>query len=280
MIIDTHLHIVDQQALAYPWLAGAGALNRNALYEDYAREARRLGIEAVLHMEVDVAEEDIEKESDYVASVAARDGSLLVGAIAACRPEHADFAAYLDRALQNPVIKGFRRVLHVMPDELSEGAIFRDNISRLKGTGLTFDLVVKPHQLKKAAALADLNPDIQFILDHCGVPDIKGGGYDLWRTEMTEVAKRPNITGKLSGIVAYTDTETWTLDDIRPYAEHTIRSFGFDRMVWGSDWPVCTLAGTLSTWVAATHALLEGVSAEDKAKLLSGNARRIWRLGA
>ncbi|MBB1250039.1 amidohydrolase family protein [Rhizobium sp. G21] len=280
MIIDTHLHIVDQQALTYPWLAEAGPLNRNALYEDYAREARRLGIEAVLHMEVDVAEEDIEKESDYVASMAARDGSLLVGAIAACRPESADFAAYFDRARQNPVIKGFRRVLHVMPDELSEGAVFRDNISRLKGTGLTFDLVVKPHQLKKAAALADLNPDVQFILDHCGVPDIKGGGYDLWRNEMTEVAKRPNITGKLSGIVAYTDTETWTLDDIRPYAEHTIGSFGFDRMVWGSDWPVCTLAGTLSTWVAATHALLEGVSAEDKAKLLSGNARRIWRLGA
>ncbi len=98
MIIDTHLHIVDQQALTYPWLAEAGPLNRNALYDDYAREARRLGIEAVLHMEVDVAEEDIEKESDYVASVAARDGSLLVGAIAACRPEHADFAAYLDRA--------------------------------------------------------------------------------------------------------------------------------------------------------------------------------------
>jgi predicted TIM-barrel fold metal-dependent hydrolase len=280
MIIDTHLHIVDQQALTYPWLAEAGPLNRNALYEDYAREARRLGIEAVLHMEVDVAESDIEKESDYVASVAARDGSLLVGAIAACRPEHADFAAYLDRARQNPVIKGFRRVLHVMPDELSEGAVFRANISRLKGTGLTFDLVVKPHQLKRAAALVDLNPDVQFILDHCGVPDIKGGGYDLWRTELTEIAKRPNITGKLSGIVAYTDTETWTLDDIRPYAEHTIGSFGFDRMVWGSDWPVCTLAGTLSTWVAATHALLEGVSAEDKAKLLSGNARRIWRLGA
>lgn len=280
MIIDTHLHIVDQQALTYPWLAEAGPLNRNALYDDYAREARRLGIEAVLHMEVDVAEEDIEKESDYVASVAARDGSLLVGAIAACRPEHADFAAYLDRVRQNPVIKGFRRVLHVMPDELSEGAMFRDNISRLNGTGLTFDLVVKPHQLRKAATLADLNPNVQFILDHCGVPDIKGGGYDLWRAEITEIAKRPNITGKLSGIVAYTDTETWTLDDIRPYAEHTMGSFGFDRMVWGSDWPVCTLAGTLSTWVAATHALLEGVSPEDKAKLLSGNARRIWRLGA
>ena len=83
MIIDTHLHIVDQSALSYPWLAGAGALNRDALYEEYAREARRLGISAALHMEVDVAESDIEPETDYVDGVAARAGSLLVGAIAA-----------------------------------------------------------------------------------------------------------------------------------------------------------------------------------------------------
>jgi predicted TIM-barrel fold metal-dependent hydrolase len=116
------------------------------------------------------------------------------------------------------------------------------------------------------------------VLDHCGVPDIKGGALDPWRTNMTEIAKRPNIVGKLSGIVAYTDTDTWTVDTIRPYAEHTIASFGFDRMVWGSDWPVCTLAGTLSTWVGATQALLEGCSADEKSALLSRNAIKLWNL--
>src|SRR6218665_3169680 len=97
MIVDTHLHIVNQTALSYPWLAGAGALNRNSLYEDYAAEAKKLGIAAALHMEVDVADADIDKETDYVDGIAARPGSMLAGAIAACRPEDAGFAEYLER---------------------------------------------------------------------------------------------------------------------------------------------------------------------------------------
>lgn len=278
MIVDTHLHIVDMAALSYPWLGDAGALNRNWSYDDYAREARRLGIAVTLHMEVDVAESDIEKETDYVSKIVARPDSLLVGGIASCRPEDAGFAAYLERTRANPVVKGFRRVLHVMPDELSQSPLFRENLKRLAGTGLTFDLVVFPRQLSRAMELVDLAPDVQFVLDHCGVPDIKGGAYDQWAKDMTEIARRPNVVGKLSGIVAYTDTETWTLDSIRPYAEHTIGAFGFDRMVWGSDWPVCTLGGSLSTWVGATHALLEGASRDEKHALLAGNAIKLWNL--
>ena len=278
MIVDTHLHIVDQAALAYPWLGGAGDLNRNWSYEDYAREARRLGIVATLHMEVDVAEDDIEKETDYVAAIAARPDSLLVGATAACRPEDPGFAAYLERARANPLIKGFRRVLHVMPDDHSASPVFRENIKRLAGSGLTFDLVVLPRQIGRAIELVDLAPDVQFVLDHCGVPDIKGDGYDAWAGGITEIARRPNMIGKFSGIVAYTDPATWSLADLRPYAEHTISSFGFDRMVWGSDWPVCTLGGSLSTWVGATHALLEGVSKDEKHALLAGNAIKLWNL--
>jgi predicted TIM-barrel fold metal-dependent hydrolase len=278
MIIDTHLHIVDQDKLHYPWLGGAGPLNRNFPYDDYAGEAKRLGILAALHMEVDVTEADMEAETRNVLSLAAEEGSLLVGAIANCRPESDGFAAYLERAREQKFIKGFRRILHEMPDNLSESPLFRENIKRLSGTGLTYDIVALPHQLPIVAQLADLAPDVQFVLDHCGVPDIKGEAYDTWANNMTGIAKRPNITGKLSGIVAYTNRESWTLDDIRPYAEHTIGSFGFDRMVWGSDWPVCTLAGTLSTWVAATHALLSGASKEEQQKLLSENAIRLWNL--
>jgi predicted TIM-barrel fold metal-dependent hydrolase len=99
-----------------------------------------------------------------------------------------------------------------------------------------------------------------------------------WRANLSDIARRPNITGKLSGIIAYADPDTWTIETIRPYAEHMIGAFGFARMVWGSDWPVCTLGGSLSTWVAATHALLEGASKEEKHALLAGNAIRLWNL--
>ena len=121
MIIDTHLHLIDLSALRYPWLGGAPALNRDFPHEEYATQARRAGIEAALHMEVDVEPADIEAETSHVKAQSLQAGSLLRGAIAACRPEEGGFAAYLERQLADPFLKGFRRVLHVMPDELSEG---------------------------------------------------------------------------------------------------------------------------------------------------------------
>jgi predicted TIM-barrel fold metal-dependent hydrolase len=277
MIIDTHLHLVYRQRLSYPWLAGVPPLNADFTYETYAREARRLGIAAALHMEVDVAEADIEAETAMVEELAKAPGSLLVGAIAACRPESPGFPAYLEGVRANPFVRGFRRVLHVVPDELSEGALFRENIRRLGGTGLNFDLCVLPHQIEKAIALADLAPDVSFVLDHCGVPDIKSGGYNAWKGPLADIARRPNVTVKLSGLPAY-GAENWTLEDLKPYFDHVVESFGFSRMVWGSDWPVCTLGGGLSTWVGATQALLFGVSLDDRTQLLAGNARRLWKL--
>lgn len=279
MIIDTHLHLIDRSALRYPWLAGVPALDRDFSYDEYAGEARRVGIGRVLHMEVDVEENDIEAEIAYVQKLSAGSDNMIRGAIAACRPEDPGFAAYLERQKSNPFVKGFRRVLHVMPDELSDSALFRGNLKRIGGSGLTFDLCVLPRQLPRAAALADLAPDVQFVLDHCGVPDLKGGGFEPWRAAISEMARRDNVVAKISGVVAYADPETWTVETLRPYVEHTIESFGWDRVVWGSDWPVCTLGGGLSTWVAATHALLSGASVDERTKLLSGNARRIWRLG-
>ncbi|MER8714742.1 amidohydrolase [Mesorhizobium sp. M0228] len=278
MIFDTHLHLIDQSALRYPWLAGVPALNRDFPYDEYAVQARRAGIGAALHMEVDVDPADIEAETGHVKALSQQKGSLLRGAIASCRPEEPGFAAYLETQRADAFVKGFRRVLHVVPDELSEGALFRENIKRLAGSGLTFDLVLLPHQIPKAIALADLAPDVQFVLDHCGVPDIKGGAEHPWREHMAEIARRPNVVGKISGVVAYADAGSWTVDTLRSYVEHTIACFGWERVVWGSDWPVCTLGGGLATWIAATHALLAGTSIDERQKLLSGNAKRLWSL--
>nr|WP_299497761.1 amidohydrolase [uncultured Rhizobium sp.] len=278
MIIDTHLHLIYRDWLRYPWLKDVPALDADFTYERYVREARRLGISAVLHMEVDVDAVDMAAETEMVQSISHKPGNMIRGVIAACRPEDEDFPDYLEQQRANPFVKGFRRVLHVVPDDVSEGALFRENIKRLSGTGLTFDLCMLPHQIDKAKALVDLAPDVTFVLDHCGVPDIKGQGYDTWKQGITQIAERSNVRVKISGIPAYGDLETWTLDDMKPYFDHVIDAFGFNRAVWGSDWPVCTLGGGLSTWVATTQALLSGVSLEDRQALFSDNAKRLWAL--
>jgi predicted TIM-barrel fold metal-dependent hydrolase len=279
-IIDTHLHLVYRDILRYPWIEGAPPLQQEFPIERYRAEASRCGIDAALHMEVDVHEADIEAETRNVKHLAAEPGSLLRGCISACRPENADFPAFLERQLADPFIKGFRRILHQSPDSLSESPTFRANIARLKGGGRPFDLCVLPHQIGHAIALADLAPDVQFVLDHCGVPAVKDRAEHPWREHMAEIAQRPNVVVKISGVVAYADPATWTLQDIRPYVEHSIACFGWDRVVWGSDWPVCTLSASLSTWVAAARALTENCSADERRKLFADNARRVWRLSA
>ena len=164
------------------------------------------------------------------------------------------------------------------PTTSASSDTFRANIRRLAGSGRPFDICVRPDQIGKAIALADLAPDVQFVLDHCGVPAIKARAEHPWRESIAEIARRPNVAVKISGVVAYADEANWTVNDIRPYVEHAIQSFGWNRVAWGSDWPVCTLTASLSTWLAAIQAITLGASPGERERLFSANARRIWRL--
>jgi predicted TIM-barrel fold metal-dependent hydrolase len=278
MILDSHLHLVDRSRLSYPWLANFPTLDRDWTFADYWTSAARLGITEVLHMEVDVADRDIDLETDIIRGLMARPGSPLRGAISAARPETQGFAAWLE-AVDRTIIKGLRRVLHVVPDDLSRQGLFRENLRRLGPAGLPFDICVLQRQLPIAIELVDACPDTVFILDHCGVPDIAGEGLASSSKDMARLAQRPNISVKVSGITAYARPD-WSLDTLKPYVETVIALFGWDRVVWGSDSPVCTLHSSLDQWVGTTHALLAGASADEREKLLRGNARRIWNIAA
>jgi predicted TIM-barrel fold metal-dependent hydrolase len=276
MIIDTHLHLVDRTRLSYPWLSSAPALDRDWTIEDYETTARRIGITAALHMEVDVAASDIDRETAWIRDLMQRPGSLIRGCISAARPESAEFPAWLDR-LDRSVVRGIRRVLHVVPDEVSQSATFRDGVRRLGAAGLPFDICMLARQLPLAADLIDSAPDTTFILDHCGVPDIAGQDFSSWSTIVRNLAQRPNLNAKISGITAYTGG-SWTQETLRPYFHHIIDCFGWSRVVWGSDSPVCTLHSSLSEWVATSQALVADASNEERAALFHANATRIWKL--
>jgi predicted TIM-barrel fold metal-dependent hydrolase len=224
-------------------------------------------------MEVDVAEADQMRETDFVTSL----GGSVVAAIASCRPEGKDFPAKLEQLAANPKVKGLRRILHTSPDELSQAPIFTENLKRIAAHRLSFDICVLARQLPLALRIARACPDVQFILDHCGVPSVKDHALDPWRADIKALAAEPNVAAKVSGVVAYADPN-WGVDDLRPFVVHVIESFGWDRVVWGSDWPVCTLTADLGRWVAATRNIIAGESESQQAKLLNGNARRIYRL--
>jgi predicted TIM-barrel fold metal-dependent hydrolase len=272
-IIDTHLHLVHLDRFSYPWLGDVPALNRDFTLETYRPQAEAAGIAQSIHMEVDVAAADQMRETEFVTAL----GGSVVAAISSCRPENKDFAAQIERLAANPKVKGLRRILHTSPDELSQAPLFTENLKRLAAHRLSFDLCVQARQLPLALRIARACPDVQFILDHCGVPAVKERVLDPWRADIKALAAEPNVACKVSGVDAYADGN-WTADDLRPYVAHVIESFGWDRVVWGSDWPVCTLTAELGRWVAATRRLIAGESESNQAKLLNGNARRIYRL--
>lgn len=274
-IIDTHLHLIYPDRLSYPWLSTKPTLNKPWSVESYWNEANALGIEVALHMEVDVAEDDIEDETRFVLGLPG-----IVGAIAACRPEREDFPAQLERllALGSGRIRGLRRILHEVPDEVSQPSLFSDNLKRLAEHGLTFDLCLRADQLHLGVDLARRVPEVTFILDHCGNPDINGIGLDPWRESLGAVAALPNVNCKVSGIVNHCDPD-WTTETLRPYVEHVIETFGWDRVVWGSDHPVVTKTGSLTSWVNATAEIVAAESYANQEKLFFRNAERIYRLG-
>lgn len=282
-VIDTHVHLWDPAARSYPWLSTPGLelLNRPYLLSHYQSASTDLELAGGVFVECDPAPEHALDEARFALELASRPGSPLLGMVARVSPESADFAAELSALLALPgaprFLKGARRVLHTQPDKLSRSPLFRENVRALGRAGLSFDLCVLARQLPVALELAAACPDVSFVLDHCGVPDVKGRALDPWRADLAALARLPNVACKISGLVAYAAPD-WTEADLRPFVEHAITSFGWDRVLFGGDWPVCLLGAPLARWHSALASLLTSASFDERDRLFESNARRIYRL--
>jgi predicted TIM-barrel fold metal-dependent hydrolase len=276
-LVDTHQHLWDLSRFRYSWCSGIPALNRSFLFRDYSSAAAKLKIGRSVFVECDVDEPHALDEARMIQALS-EDHPSIAGIVAGCRPEKEGFAAHLKELARLPRIRGVRRVLHTQPDGLSGTAQFADSLRLLPEFGLSFDICVLARQLPQALSLVRRCPEVSFILDHCGVPDVRGGGLDPWRSNIEDLADCPNAACKISGLVAYADPATWTAETLRPWVDHVLEKFGWDRVVWGGDWPVCTLSAPLSRWVEATSELVRGASDSDRAKLFHRNAERIYRI--
>lgn len=277
-IVDTHQHLWDLDLFRYSWLASVPALNRSYRTSDYLEATCGLNVLKSIHVEADVDETFMLAETQHLLTVADQPDDPLAALVAGGRPEHDDFKSYLDKIVGNDKVKGIRRVLHSQPDDVGQGATFIKNIKSLADYGLSFDICVLARQLPIAIRLVSNCPDVTFILDHCGVPQVIEKNLDPWRAHMSEMAKFPNVSCKISGLIAYADPSKWTAEDLRPYVEHAIDSFGWDRVLFGSDWPVCTLAASYRQWVEALESITRGADPTNRRKLFYDNAVRVYRL--
>lgn len=277
-IIDTHQHLWDLDRFRYSWLRENPALNRSFRMDNYLEATQGLNVVKSVHLEADVDEDFMLDETRWLLDLSNHEDNPLEGIVACGRPEAGNFRNYLDEIAGHPRLKGIRRVLHTQPDDLGLKNIFIENIAALADYNLSFDICVLARQLPTAISLVSHCPDVHFVLDHCGIPQVKEQILDPWRLHIAEIAKFPNVSCKISGLVAYADPATWTASDLRPYIEHVIACFGWDRVLFGSDWPVCTLSASYLQWVDALRLITAPAGQAQQKQLFYENALRVYRL--
>ena len=278
-LLDTHQHLVYREKASYGWTKDIPPLAEgNFTLDDYKSLTEGLGIGGTLFMETGVDDPDYQQETRFVKSLADNSDNGMIGLISSIRPESDEaFETWLEETIEMGVV-GYRRILHVMPDDTSQSDIFRNNVRKIGVSGKTFDICFLPGQLPIACELAKACENTKLILNHCGVPDIAGNGLDPWRQDIKALAQIPNVICKLSGLMAYCAPGTSSLETIEPYVDHVLNCFGPDRMVWGSDWPVVNLAKGLPEWIAVTRKILGKLSADEASSIAYGTAQIVYKV--
>jgi L-fuconolactonase len=274
MIVDAHHHFWRYDPAQYDWIDDEmAALRRDFLPEDLEITKRAAGVGAVVSVQ---ARQSIE-ETDFLLEEAQRHG-FIAGVVGWAPLVSPTVDADLDRFAAHAKLKGLRHVLQGEPD----GYMLRDEFSRglrsLRPHGLVYDILIYEHQLPQAIELVDRHPEQPFVLDHSAKPPIRAREIEPWRTRLRELARRPHVTCKLSGLVTEADYLAWTGETLRPYVETVIECFGPGRVLFGSDWPVCLVACEYEAWVGLVQGYVARMSSDERAAILGGTAQRVYGL--
>ena len=281
-ILDAHLHLWNPVAFTLGWLEGLDALNREFTPELYAKN---IGATAgAVYVEVDVAKDERDREIDAIGRLVDSPSNPVCAMVAALDPARGDIVDYLDGLTPRAAhIAGFRQVLHTpeMPAGYCRAPEFIAGASIIGERGYSFDLCMRPGELVDAVALVSGCPETRFVLDHCGVPAIReyhddAAAYARWKDDIASLAALPNLVCKVSGLVTQAGDLAKSGALMGEMLEYLKGEFGARRLMFGSDWPVCTLAESVADWKARLERMVEAWPPEEKAALWGGTAKRVY----
>jgi len=283
-LVDTHQHLWDLGRFSLPWTKGDEVLGRNFLMSDYLQATEGLKIAQTVYMEVDVEPVQQEAEARYAIELCKRDDNPMAAAVISGRPSHDGFRDYILKFKDSPYIKGVRQVLHVgsTPQGYCLDPKFVRGIQLLGECGLSFDLCMRSGELLDADKLVAQCPHTRFVVDHCGnmsVQETNAGNRRTWMEGMRHLADHDHVVCKVSGIVASAAAD-WTVEQLAPNIHFTLDTFGPERVMFGGDWPVCTLRASYGRWVAALGEITSAQSAMARQRLFHDNAVRFYGLSA
>lgn len=278
-IIDTHVHYWNPEHLTYDWLGNVPTIGKAHLPDDYRKAVGDLDVETIVFVEADCQAQQALDEVLWVESLVESEPRIK-GIVAAAALEKGDAVAdHLESLYRHKRVKGVRRLIQGEKKGFCNQPAFVEAVRMLPQYGLSFDLCIKHPQFPEIIQLVQQCPETHFILDHIGKPGIADAMLDPWRAHIKELAGFSNVIGcKLSGLITEANHDTWTADDLMPYLEHVVSSFGTDRVIYGSDWPVSVLAGGYQRWWEAFSIFLKRLSPEEQAKVTASNAAKIYRL--
>jgi L-fuconolactonase len=275
MRIDSHQHFWRYDAAQYEWIDDSmQLLRRDFLPAEARQEMARAGFDAGVAVQ---ARQDLD-ETRWLLSLA--DQHRAIAGVVGWVDLQADAVrGQLEELAANPKLVGVRHIVQSEPDDwfLLRPAFCR-GISLLREFGLAYDILVYHHHLPAAVEFVSRFDAQPFVLDHLAKPPIKSGGIDDWRRDLARLAAFPNVMAKLSGLVTEADWRRWTPGQIRPYLDVALECFGPDRLMIGSDWPVCTVAGAYDATMAVVVDFVSQLSAGERDAILGGNAQRLWNL--
>jgi predicted TIM-barrel fold metal-dependent hydrolase len=281
-VVDTHQHLWDLSKFQLAWVKAGDPLAVSHTPKEYAEATKGLNIVKAVYMEVDVVEEQQQKEADYLIELIKSKATPTVAAVVSGRPNKGDtFKRYVAPFKGSPYIKGLRQVVHTehTPPGYSTTPEFIAGVRHLGEIGLSWDICIRPADLPDAVKLVGECPNTRFILDHCGnAPIHDEKKLETWKTDIAKVAGHKNVVGKVSGIAASAKKGMPLVDQLAPAVKHTLEVFGPDRVMWASDWPVCTLGASLADWLAAAKEIVKDRPAAEQRKLFHDNAVKFYGL--
>jgi len=280
-IVDAHHHLWDLTVTPQTWLNDSmGPINRSFDHNDLV-EATGGEIATTIIVQTTGSEAETYAMLETAATSELVGG--VVGWVDLTAADVADRLAAIQASPHGSWLRGIRHQVHDEPDRHWLGrADVRRGLTAVGEAGLVFDLLIRPEHLEVSTAVARDLPEVSFVVDHIAKPDVAGGfaggSAADWEVNLRELATLPNVACKLSGMVTEADWQSWTAADLRPFANVVLDAFGYDRVMYGSDWPVCLLAATYEQVLGATTHLIAELSASERNAVLGANARRIYRL--
>ncbi|HYH89329.1 MAG TPA: amidohydrolase family protein [Solirubrobacteraceae bacterium] len=279
MIVDAHHHLWDPARRDYPWMTGdAAALRRPIGLGDLRAAVEPLGVGATVAVQAASTEE----ETVELLALAAASGGLVAGVVGwidLTAPDAGERLASLESAPGGERLVGIRHAVHDEPDP---GWLDRDDVVRglraVARAGLPYDLLLFPEHIEAATRVAASAPELALVVDHGAKPRIAAGEREPWSSDLAALAAHEQVHCKLSGLVTEADRDGWREQDVAAYGERLLELFGPERLMFGSDWPVCTLAASYAEVLDLAHSVVAPLNAGEQEAVLAGTARRFYGL--